>query len=157
MKLPSNVKQSFIDLYRTHFPDISLSDETKLFLEKAQAEFSAIAILTDGRSVSQRQKMKALGLDSLPSYISEEWESPKPESKRFIAIQNDFKECDEFCYIGDNPIKDFVTPNELGWATFGLKGNSKNIHSQNIQNLEITYAPDVWLEQLIEFFNHVKC
>jgi putative hydrolase of the HAD superfamily len=38
-----------------------------------------------------------------------------------------------FAYVADNPMKDFVWPNRLGWTTVQLLDNGRNVHSQTIQ------------------------
>jgi len=156
MGLPLSLKDTLIQLYRFHYPNICLSAETKFFLKKAKHEFSDLAILTDGRSVTQRLKLKALGLENIPCFISEEWGSAKPEKKRFLEIQREFTHCSDFCYVGDNPSKDFVAPNELDWVTVGLKGSLRNIHSQSVNGLDANFLPDFWITQLEQFFNYVK-
>ena len=35
-----------------------------------------------------------------------------------------------FYYIGDNVVKDFIAPNQLGWTTICLLDNGQNIHKQ---------------------------
>ena len=43
-----------------------------------------------------------------------------------------------YVYIGDNPHKDFITPNKLGWTTICLLDRGQNIHKQNfINSLEL--------------------
>ena len=36
----------------------------------------------------------------------------------------------DFYYIGDNVIRDFVAPNQLGWTTICLRDDGRNIHKQ---------------------------
>lgn len=140
-------KESLLWSYRTHFPDIRLDTETHLWIEKSKKAYHKIAILTDGRSVTQRLKLAALGLSDLTSYISEEWASEKPDSKRFLAIQEQY--CDKkYIYIGDNISKDFITPKKLNWITIGLKDNGRNIHPQKDQ--KTFYQPQYWVNYLTE-------
>ena len=150
--LPLNIKESLLFLYRNHMPQINLSKETMSFMKSIQHDFEQVAILTDGRSLSQRLKLKALGLADIPVYISEEWGSNKPEEKRFVAIMEKYQTCSLFCYIGDNPAVDFIAPNKLGWTTYCLKGNNQNIHSQSVRGLRKEFLPCHWLNNLSEFF-----
>lgn len=147
LQLNTSVKESFLWIYRLHQPNISLSKETKEILHLIQQSTAGIAILTDGRSTTQRLKIAALGLDQLPAFISEDWQSEKPDPKRFIEISHRYK-ADNYVYIGDNPKKDFKAPNELGWHTIGLIGDSENIHSQSVENLEQIFLPNIWVESL---------
>ena len=150
--LPLNSKESLLFLYRNHMPNINLTKETISFMKSIQRDFKQVAILTDGRSLSQRLKLKALGLVDIPVYISEEWGSNKPDEKRFVAIMEKYQNCSLFCYIGDNPAVDFIAPNKLGWTTYCLKGNNQNIHSQSVKGLRKEFLPCHWLNNLSELF-----
>jgi putative hydrolase of the HAD superfamily len=130
LDIPSLIKDSFLMMYRYHSPDIHLTVETNDFLKKAIYEFKQVVILTDGRSISQRLKLDSLNLMNIPVFISEEWNSIKPDNKRFIAVMEKYNSCTHFCYVADNPSKDFIAPNTLDWTSICLKGNKNNIHSQ---------------------------
>jgi putative hydrolase of the HAD superfamily len=152
LMLPEEVKDSLIWVYRLHNPDIELDCVTAQVFKQLREVVGQLAILTDGRSVSQRKKIDALGLSDLPVYISEEYASEKPHCKRFKAIMYDYPFA-EYCYIGDNPSKDFFAPNELGWLTIGMRSKGGNIHSQNIKNLSQDYLPDLWIDSFFELLN----
>jgi len=154
--LPKITKESLLFLYRNHMPKISLTEATMSFIQSIRSDFKHVVILTDGRSLSQRSKLKALGLLDIPVYISEEWSSNKPEEKRFVAIMEKYQNCSLFCYIGDNPAKDFIAPNSLGWSTFCLKDNGKNIHSQSVKGIKKDFLPSHYLNDLTELFSFVK-
>lgn len=149
--LPSSVKDSLLWVYRLHHPAISLSEETKVFLEKIK-RIGKLAILTDGRSMSQRLKLLALGLNELPCYISEEYASEKPEVLRFERIMTDISG-ENYFYIGDNLKKDFIAPNRLGWTTVCLRDDGRNIHTQRISMLQEDQKPDFWINTLHEIFD----
>ena len=101
--------------------------------------------MTDGRSVTQRLKLEALGLGGLPVYISEEYGEPKPCPIRFELIADSYPGRN-LVYVGDNPKKDFVTPNRMGWTTFGVVNAGRNVHSQELGRLEKKFHPDYWIE-----------
>ena len=147
--LPPSSKESLLWAYRTHHPSIGLDDETKQWLKRCKKEYHTIAILTDGRAITQRLKISALGLSDIPAYISEEWDSIKPDKKRFNAIQEKWA-TNHYIYIGDNPKKDFIAPNELKWSTFCLKANKKNIHPQEISHTNDSYKPHYFIDSLSE-------
>lgn len=149
LNLPQSVKEEFIWTYRLHKPNIELSAGVKEILDLIENQSAGIAVLTDGRSISQRLKIAALGLSTYPLYISAEWNSEKPELDRFRKIQE--HHCsDRYVYVGDNPEKDFKAPNELGWGTIGILDRGINIHSQNISGLEQSCYPDVWISDIKE-------
>ncbi len=145
--LPDTVKESFLWVYRIHSPKIILSPEVQAVIKKLEEHFKAVAILSDGRSFSQRQKLKALGLTHLPAYISEEFGSTKPDTLRFVKIMEDFP-AQTYVYVGDNPEKDFIAPRKLNWRTVGLRGDDTNIHSQDCDCFPEENSPEIWIESL---------
>ncbi len=148
LKLPVETKESLIWMYRVHTPSISLTDEVKKWIKLLSDKNAALAILTDGRSATQRLKLAALGLSEIPAYISEEHGSEKPAPERFEKIVQRWPG-HRYVYIGDNPRKDFFTPNRMGWLTLGLLDDGKNIHSQEF-DYSTEYAPRHWIESLCQ-------
>ncbi|AOY91526.1 hypothetical protein BKK79_06635 [Cupriavidus sp. USMAA2-4] len=149
--LPSRTKESLLWIYRLHEPKIALSHETREAVLRMQSEFLSVAILTDGRSISQRKKLRALELEHIPVYISEEHGSEKPDPLRFRLIMRDFP-AEKYLYVGDNPSKDFIAPNLLGWDTACLVGSDRNIHPQQNLNLRDGQAPVRWIDSLRDLF-----
>ena len=125
--------EEMIKMYREHRPHISLEEETRGILDILQKE-SVLGIITDGRSLTQRNKIEALGLYAyIPEKnicISEETGYPKPSSEPFVSFMQAYPDSDYY-YIGDNPSKDFVAPNQLGWNTICLLDDGRNIHHQD--------------------------
>lgn len=151
--LPAQAKESMLWMYRLHRPAISLQPQVTSCLDRLRLAGAQLAVLTDGRSVSQRLKLAALGLSDLPVYISEEHGSEKPSPERFLAIAKRWPG-KRYAYIGDNPRKDFVAPNRMGWLTIGLLDNGANIHPQN-GNFDDEYAPRHWIEKLEHAETHL--
>ncbi|ASK26857.1 HAD family hydrolase [Neisseria chenwenguii] len=142
-------KQSLLWHYRLHAPEI----QTFMPSEKLNAliqRFAAAALISDGRSISQRQKLKALGL--LEAFdlilISEEWGEDKPAPKRFAEVESRFP-AKRYIYVGDNVKKDFVTPKRMGWLTVGITARADNIH-QAAPDLPSEYQPDRWLDSVAD-------
>ena len=154
LSLPLVVKESLLWEYRIHFPKISLRSGARQVLEQIGNHALGIAILTDGRSVTQRLKLQALGLDALPVFISEEWGDVKPSERRFVEISDQYPAA-QYVYVGDNPIKDFVAPNRLGWTTVGLLDSGSNIHRQDIKELSDEYLPSLWVKTLEELLSSI--
>jgi putative hydrolase of the HAD superfamily len=150
--LPVAAKESLLWLYRLHAPSIALSPSTRATILQLEKRCMATLILTDGRSISQRMKLHALGLTRFRAYISEEYASEKPEAHRFIEIMSDFRAA-RYAYVADNPRKDFVAPNALQWLTIGVHGNRRNVHSQDCEGLSEGFLPRKWItgfDQLLE-------
>ncbi|MHA7879526.1 MAG: HAD family hydrolase [Saccharospirillum sp.] len=153
-KLPESVKESLLWQYRLHNPKISLTIEVRDLLEYLLDSAVGVAIITDGRFITQKKKLCALKIDHVPSYISEEFGALKPDPVRFRLIENQHPRC-RFVYIGDNPKKDFIAPNQLGWITIGVRDNGRNIHSQDLSNLGSECLPHIWLSSLNDLRKHL--
>lgn len=147
LSLPLSVKESLLWMYRLHCPTIQLDVSTSDIILSINEMVSQIVVLTDGRSISQRKKLLALGLLDFPVYISEEYQSEKPDILRFRQIMMDYS-AEQYVYIGDNPRKDFQAPNTLGWNTLGLKEKGKNIHSQKTGGLSAVNLPQIWFDDM---------
>lgn len=102
-----------IEIYRGHFPNISLNEDTSNVLTQLKQQGVKLGIITDGRPTGQRNKIKALGLDKVMDCIivtdelgGEEFRKPNPKAFELMreALGIEF---DEMMYVGDNPRKDF--------------------------------------------------
>ena len=133
--------EKYLELYRFHYPKISLSDDTNIFLKELTRKNVDFSIITDGRSISQRNKVHSLGLSYLAKniIISEETGFEKPDLHNFKLIE-DLHIGKKFLYVADNTSKDFVAPNALNWDTCCLLDNGQNIHKQNFA-LNTEYMP----------------
>ena len=152
-----------LDIYRTHKPDIKLPWQSLYVLESLRLAGNIIGLATDGRSVTQRNKIEALGLEHFlrPDLImiSEEVGSGKISGEAFNRIATETKGESRYIYIGDNPEKDFIAPNGLGWLTIEVKrgGNGENIFSQKNEELSMPYRPKIIIEQLTELQGVINC
>ena len=133
--------QMVLDLYRNHLPTIHLYNDAKIFLEKLHAQRYEMSLITDGRSITQRNKLRALGIELYFKniIISEEINSEKPSEYNFRIVMNN-KNAENYIYIADNPNKDFITPNKLGWTSICLLDKGQNVHKQNF-NISTDYLP----------------
>ncbi|WP_067515000.1 HAD family hydrolase [Endozoicomonas ascidiicola] len=116
--------KELIEVYRNHKPAIQLDTETTKVLEYFSQHYQT-ALITDGYTAAQRNKIEALRISRYFDFICvtdefgrDYW---KPHEKPFVATENVLKvKSPECVYIADNPVKDFVTPNRLGWKTIQL-------------------------------------
>ena len=129
-----------LELYRGHYPDITLDSDTTSTLNYLK-NYGKTGLITDGRSLTQRNKIKALGIDDYfdKILISEEIGYSKPDLRLFEQF-HEFNASTYF-YIANDTSKDFLAPNKLGWKTICLVDSySINIKKQNFY-LEKEYLP----------------
>ena len=76
-------------LYRNHFPDFSQYAIVKSYLCALKSKGYNLGLITDGFSVTQRNKIKSLGIEELFDLIiiSEEFGSEKPNEKNYKIFQ----------------------------------------------------------------------
>lgn len=154
---PSVVKRRMTELvagYRSHRPDhLPWANGAQATLEELSRRGTVMAIVTDGRSITQHVKIEALGLDRyIPYaniYISEERGADKSSPDSFRAIVRSYPEARRFIYVGDNPEKDFAIPNLLGWHTFRVAWHPDNVHPYGTPGSEID-APSAEIATLTE-------
>lgn len=120
-----------LKVYRSHMPDIQLYPAAATFLQSAQRLNIPCALITDGRSITQRNKIKALNIEHFFTdiIISEEFGSAKPDAKNYTYLIHKYG-LKEYHFFGDNTCKDFIIPSSLGWKTVCLKDAGNNIHDQ---------------------------
>ncbi len=148
--------KSCVDTYRFHKPSISLSDSAVLLLSTLAANGIRMSVITDGRSRTQRAKIKSLGLERYIGVtdilISEELGAEKTSINGWRKIVSRYPNASQFIYIGDNPAKDFYWPRRLGWRTFGLRDHGKNIHKQT-GDFPPGHMPEIWIDDLSEIIS----
>ena len=145
LELSPCVAKSLLWVYRLHFPEICLLPGIPNLLSSLEQMEVPVVVLSDGRSSSQRLKLRSVGLQDLPCYLSEEWESNKPELLRFHAIAERWPH-KRYVYIGDNPVKDFEAPLQLGWLTLGAAWTPNPVHIQCMDPGVSGPQPHAWLK-----------
>lgn len=153
-----------IEIYRRHFPDIRLPWLSLYTLSVLRNRGHRLGLVTDGRSVTQRNKVKALGLYRFIApemiFISEEVGSDKLSGEAFRRIMEMCGTDEKYIYVGDNPKKDFVVGNSLGWLTVCLLGGAfgENLFDQDFSGLPLVNLPKKTIAGLTELldFNDLK-
>jgi putative hydrolase of the HAD superfamily len=151
--LKNILKEDLLKLYRNHYPSINLIYENENLLKKLKANGHKLGLITDGRTIQQRNKIKALNIEKYFDYIliSEEFGTEKPNPSNFNYFVELFGES-SFFYVADNVSKDFIAPNNMGWKTICLMDNGKNIHKQQFKISE-AYLPHFKIHNLREILN----
>jgi putative hydrolase of the HAD superfamily len=152
-QIPTSV---YLNLYRNHRPNIFLLEDNKTTLSSLTAMGCTLGLITDGRSIQQRNKIIALDLlkwiEEENIIISEEFGSEKPCEKNFIYFMEKYQEA-EFTYVGDNIKKDFISANALGWNTICLLNDGNNIHKQEFEKFDFEYQPKHCITSITELIN----
>ncbi|HYK77849.1 MAG TPA: HAD family hydrolase [Daejeonella sp.] len=144
--------EKLLNIYRTHIPNIELSQEVAGVLTQLKKQGNKLGLITDGRTRTQRNKIKALKLSNWINdmLISEEFGYKKPSPQPFKYFMEKYPG-ERYVYLADNVNKDFVTPNRLGWRTIALADNGLNIHNSQ-SNLEPVFYP----QESIYSFSELK-
>lgn len=116
--------ETLVEAYRSQDPKINLLPDVAPMLDDLRDSGKRIGMITDGDSARQRKKVAALGLLNMVDELLvtgdlglSYW---KPHPRSFEVMQNRL-DADRLTYVGDNPHKDFVAPNALGWTTARLE------------------------------------
>jgi putative hydrolase of the HAD superfamily len=117
--------EHLVSVYRSHRPNIRLQTDAACCLDKL-AGHASLAMITDGPIESQRNKIAALQLERrfacivVTEELGKEYRKPSLSAFRIIEEKEEFRNS-RFCYVADNPQKDFVAPRQLGWKTIRIR------------------------------------
>ncbi len=127
---------ALVGTYRQHSPTgLRLFEDAVKILDFVDGKWPW-GILTDGFLVTQNKKIEGLSLRDrcrnilcTDAYGRERW---KPHRHAFELMQKSLDVPHEkIAYIGDNPAKDFVAPNALGWTTIQVARGAGGVHLRN--------------------------
>ncbi len=112
------------EIYRSHEPSgLSLFEDGAWALDHYGRQ-GDIGLITDGHLIMQSGKVRGLGIGHrFREIVYTDTLAPgramaKPHPRAFERIEAALGEPgDRFVYIGDNPAKDFVSPNAMGWIS----------------------------------------
>lgn len=130
--------EKYLELYRFHYPKLDINNNLITMLKDLKENGFILGLITDGRSITQRNKLHSLQItdffDSI--IISEENGFSKPHSFNYQQIEAQYIDSDVFLYIGDNTDKDFNYPliNDK-WRSICVLDNGLNIHPQDSEFL----------------------
>jgi putative hydrolase of the HAD superfamily len=124
------------EAYRNHEPEIELFDDGRWALDHYGA-IAALGLITDGNAEVQSRKIAALNIAHhfdavvLTGALGAPREFHKPHPMAYELIERKIgAPGDHYVYVGDNPAKDFVTPNARGWTSIQVL-REKTIHDQS--------------------------
>lgn len=120
-------KTVVLEVYRSHIPNIHLYDGVVGLITQLRNSGIKIGIITDGRPEGQRNKLRALGLESMVDdiIVTDELggvQFRKPCDIAFRIMQTKWQlPMSQIVYVGDNPAKDFQAPQQLGMKSVWFK------------------------------------
>lgn len=122
LDLDPGLKSAALYIYRSHTPRIRLYTEVPQAIRVARASGLLVGILTDGLAAVQREKVRALGLDSevdevlLTDLLGRASWKPSVVPYRTICslLHVDPRNT---AYVGNDLLKDFIAPNALQMAS----------------------------------------
>lgn len=118
---PAALVSAMIGAYRDHQPKITLLPDAESAIVRFRGRFR-LGIISDGPLQTQANKVDALKLRSRIDEIilTDTWgrEFWKPHHRAFAEMASRLDVSPSEClYIADNPSKDFLAPNALGWQS----------------------------------------
>ena len=110
--------RKLVNVLRCHSPRITLPADSRAVLEELKESYQ-LALITDGFLPAQKLKVSALDIEKYFDLIiyTEELgrEFWKPSTAAFEKMLSELALRPQQCvYVGDNLIKDFIGPNQLG-------------------------------------------
>lgn len=147
----ANIPQ-LVNIYREHKPTLTLYKDAAEVLSFFYMNHVPMGLITDGKSVMQWNKIKALAIEKYFSSIvvtddlgADCWKpSPIPFQKVASDLEVDIRDC---IYIGDNPYKDFIAAKKLGMKTVRIIRETGD-HMQTFLDQE--YEADIQINSLID-------
>lgn len=148
------LKEECLYIYRNHEPKIQAYDGIKDMINNLRSRGIFVGIITDGRPNGQNAKLNALKLQVDQVIITDELGGPsfrKPCDIAFRIMQK-HANCDygKMVYIGDNPVKDFVAPMQLGMQSICFE-NKDGLYINNTCSENITRVKSI--EELRRLLN----
>jgi putative hydrolase of the HAD superfamily len=125
-----------VRVYREHQPQIRPFADSPKLLKLLKEKGTVLALISDGPSQTQQNKLRALGLEAYFDHLvftgahGEDWGKPSPRA--FLEVMGRSRVAPASCvYVADNPRKDFVGPNRLGWHTIRVREKIGLYYSEN--------------------------
>jgi len=110
-----------VECFRNHAPSIELYDDADRALRRLSGRYG-IGLISDGPLTMQQRKIEALDLGRRVDEIMLTAQlgpgHDKPDPLAFETMTRRLGVFHSACvYVADNPSKDFIAPNQLGWDT----------------------------------------
>lgn len=120
--------KDLVDVYRATIPKLELYEDARICIEGLREKNIKLAVITDGCSQVQHNKIKGLGLEYIMDCIivTDDYENaakPSTIPYKMVMEKLEINVPAECIYVGDNPKKDFVGAREVGMHTARIVRN----------------------------------
>lgn len=115
--------KDLVKVFLDHEPEIYCFEGVTSLLQKLRHKYK-LGLLTDGREETQRKKVRCLRIESHFDVIlySDSMGLEKPAAELYQFFEQYFSLPHHmFCYVGDNPHKDFIEAKKRGWLTIRVR------------------------------------
>lgn len=142
-------KSECLNIYRNHIPNIKLYEGVEQVIRELKEKDIKVGIITDGRVEGQKNKINALGLNSLVDdiIITDELggiQFRKPNDIAFRIMQCRWRiPFQNMVYVGDNMSKDFQAPRQLGMKSIFVNNENGIYASKCNDRGKINIVPQV--------------
>ena len=127
-------------LFRSVNKKLFLFPETKKLIKILKKKY-ILSIITSGIYEVQKNKVKLLGIEKIfePIIYSSVLKKDKPNKMPFQELIKKTKiNAENIVYVGDNPLDDFIAPNNLGMITIRIfNSDFKNIKIKRQNDAQI--------------------
>jgi putative hydrolase of the HAD superfamily len=148
---------ALLKAYGAHKPELSLFEDAQAALDRLAQKRLQLGLITDGHDKTQARKVAGLGIAPRFREIiytgalgpDRTFHKPHPRAFELMEAALRTASTDRFVYIGDNPTKDFVAPNAMGWRTILIdRPAMRSIRIHPLQEPPTGGAPQITLTTL---------
>lgn len=150
----NDLKDKCLEIYRNQKPKIQLYPGVVELINSLIRRGIKVGIITDGRVEGQKNKIEALGLDKIIEdiIITDElggMQFRKPNDIAFRIMQCRWRlPYEQIAYIGDNVLKDFQAPKQLGMREIYFN-NKESLYYNKDYNSNVSMINN--LDEIIKF------
>lgn len=146
-----------VEVYRDTKPQLNLYEDGEKLIKELKKRKIKTAIITDGCSKVQHNKITALNLDKIIDEIvvTDDYEgAAKPSTVPYemVLLRMHGIEADKCIYIGDNPTKDFIGAGKIGMQTARIIRNAGDYMKLQAEE---GFEADITIHNLMEIVDYM--
>lgn len=146
-----------VQVYRDTKPQLKLYEDSSKLIQVLKDRHIKTAIITDGCSKVQHNKITALNLDKIIDEIvvTDDYEGaakPSIVPYEMVLLRMHGIEADKCIYIGDNPTKDFIGAGKIGMQTARIIRNAGDYMKLQAEE---GFEADITIHDLMEIADYL--